>query len=56
MEQKVEFSAMELAKAPNDTGSVALYGILFDTGKATIKPESAKALAPVGTCSRARPR
>jgi outer membrane protein OmpA-like peptidoglycan-associated protein len=48
MEQKVEFSAMELAKALNDTGSVALYGILFDTGKATIKPESAKALAPVG--------
>jgi outer membrane protein OmpA-like peptidoglycan-associated protein len=48
MEQKVEFTAMELAKALNDTGSVALYGILFDTGKATIKPESAKALAPVG--------
>jgi outer membrane protein OmpA-like peptidoglycan-associated protein len=48
MEQKVEFTAMELAKALGDTGSVALYGILFDTGKATIKPESAKALAPVG--------
>jgi outer membrane protein OmpA-like peptidoglycan-associated protein len=48
MEQKVEFTAMELAKALNDSGSVALYGILFDTGKATIKPESAKALAPVG--------
>jgi len=48
MEQKVEFTAMELAKALNDTGSIALYGILFDTGKATIKPESAKALAPVG--------
>jgi len=47
MEQKVEFTAMELAKAL-DSGSVALYGILFDTGKATIKPESAKALAPVG--------
>jgi outer membrane protein OmpA-like peptidoglycan-associated protein len=48
MEQKVEFTAMELAKALNDTGSIALYGILFDTGKATIKPESASALAPVG--------
>lgn len=48
MEQQVEFTAMELAKALNDTGSVALYGILFDTGKATIRPESAKALAPVG--------
>jgi len=48
MEQKVEFTAMELASALNAAGSVALYGILFDTGKATIKPESAKALAPVG--------
>jgi OOP family OmpA-OmpF porin len=48
MEQKVEFTAMELAKALADTGSVALYGILFDTGKATIKPESVKALASVG--------
>jgi OOP family OmpA-OmpF porin len=48
MEQKVEFTAMELAKALNDTGSVALHNILFDTGKATLKPESAAALAPVG--------
>ena len=48
MEQKVEFSAMELAKALNDNGSVALHNILFDTGKATLKPESATALAPVG--------
>ena len=48
MEQKVEFSAMELAKTLNDNGSVALHNILFDTGKATLKPESAAALAPVG--------
>ena len=48
MEQKVEFTAMELAKALNDTGSVALHNILFDTGKATLKPESAAGLAPVG--------
>jgi len=48
MEQKVEFSAMELAKALSTTGSVALHNILFDTGKATIRPESAAALAPVG--------
>jgi OOP family OmpA-OmpF porin len=48
MEQKVELTAMELAKALNDTGSVALHNILFDTGKATLKPESAAALAPVG--------
>ena len=35
-------------KALNDNGSVALHNILFDTGKATLKPESAAALAPVG--------
>ena len=48
MEQKVEFTAMELAAALNDKGSVALHNILFDTGKATLKLESAAALAPVG--------
>lgn len=48
MEQKVEFTAMELAKALADTGSVALHNVLFDTGKATLKSESAAALAPVG--------
>ena len=53
MEQKVEFTAMELAKALNDTGSVALHNILFDTGKATLKPESAAALAPVGELLKA---
>jgi len=48
MEQKVEFTAMELASALSTRGSVALHNILFDTGKATLKPESAAALAPVG--------
>jgi outer membrane protein OmpA-like peptidoglycan-associated protein len=47
MEQLVEFSATELAAALTANGSVALHNILFDTGKATIKPESASALAPV---------
>jgi outer membrane protein OmpA-like peptidoglycan-associated protein len=48
MEQKVEFTATELARLLNDKGSVALHNILFDTGKATLKPDSAAALAPVG--------
>jgi outer membrane protein OmpA-like peptidoglycan-associated protein len=48
MEQKVEFTAAELAVALREKGSVAVYGILFDTGKATIKAESAAALAPIG--------
>ena len=48
MEQQVEFTEAELARALNEKGSVALYGVLFDTGKATIKPESAAILASVG--------
>lgn len=48
MTQHVEFSAMELAAALDANGSVALHNILFDTGKATLKPESSIALAPVG--------
>lgn len=40
MQQKVEFSADQMAEAIAKNGFVALNGILFDTGKATIKPES----------------
>lgn len=47
MEQQVEFTAMVLAAALRDTGSVSLHGILFDTGKATIRPESAAELATI---------
>ena len=54
MEQKVEFSAMELAKALNETGSIALHNIQFDTGKATITPESTSALAPIGDLLQGR--
>ncbi len=55
MEQKVEFTTMELAKALNENGSVAIHGILFDTGKATIKPESAAAIAPIGELLKSTP-
>jgi OmpA-OmpF porin, OOP family len=48
MEQKVEFTAAELARALGETGSVALHNVLFDTGKATLKPESTTTLAAVG--------
>jgi outer membrane protein OmpA-like peptidoglycan-associated protein len=40
MEQKLEFTADQMADAIHKNGFVALNGILFDTGKATIKPES----------------
>ncbi len=48
MTQRVEMTAAELAKTLNTQGSVSLHGILFDTGKATLKPESSAALAPIG--------
>jgi outer membrane protein OmpA-like peptidoglycan-associated protein len=47
MDQQIELTAAELAKTLNEKGSIALHNILFDTGKATIKPESAKELALV---------
>lgn len=49
MAQKVEFSAGEMADALNKNGYVALTGILFDTGKATIKSESGPLLNEVIT-------
>ena len=47
MEQKVELSADEIGTALATTGRVALYGILFDTNKAVIKPESAALLKEI---------
>ena len=52
MRQDVEFTAADLSRILSEKGSVALHGILFDTGKATIKPESAAALHPSAICSR----
>jgi len=49
MEQKVEFSASDMAKAIQANGFVALTGIVFDTGRATIKPESEALLAEIVT-------
>lgn len=40
MEQSMEASAADLEQQINSTGRAAIYGILFDTGKATIKPAS----------------
>jgi OOP family OmpA-OmpF porin len=43
----VKISADALAKDINTTGHVAVYEILFDTGRADVKPESAPALAEI---------
>lgn len=52
MEQKVEVSASEMMDALNRDGFIALYGILFDTGKDAIKPESEALLAEIVTLLR----
>ena len=49
MEQNmVVVSADQMSQALASTGRIALYGILFDTGKADIKPESTPALDEIG--------
>ncbi len=51
----VTVSASEMAKAMASTGRVALYGILFDTGKADMKPESKAALEEIAKLLKAEP-
>jgi OmpA-OmpF porin, OOP family len=47
MEQKLEVNAASLYDDLQKSGRVAVYGITFDTGKATIKPESDNVLSEV---------
>ncbi len=47
MEQKIEVTADEMGSALAASGRIALYGILFDTGKDAIKRESESALTEI---------
>jgi outer membrane protein OmpA-like peptidoglycan-associated protein len=47
MAQDVTANAAALANDIRATGHAAVYGILFDTGKADIKPESAQAIGEI---------
>jgi len=47
MKQEMTASADAMAGAIAKTGRVAVYGIEFDTGKATLRPQSEKVLADV---------
>lgn len=55
MEQFIEADATAFAKDINTSGHAAVYGILFDTGKADIKAESAKALDEIAKLLKADP-
>jgi OOP family OmpA-OmpF porin len=46
---KQEVSALDIKGTIASHGKIALYGILFDTGKSDIKPESEKAISSVAT-------
>lgn len=47
MKQEVEANADFMKQGLKETGKVALYGILFDIGKSTLRPESAGTLQEV---------
>jgi OmpA-OmpF porin, OOP family len=47
MEQQIVMDAAAMAGSIASTGSVAIYGIYFDTAKSDLKPESAPAVAEI---------
>jgi len=55
MEQDVLADASSMANSIKETGKVALYGIYFDTGKATLKPESESTLLEIAKLLKSDP-
>lgn len=54
-ERMVTVDAAAMAKGIAETGSVALYGIYFDTDKAVVKPESAETIGEIAKLLKAEP-
>ena len=55
-EQKmVTVDAPEMARAIETSGSISLYGILFDFDQATLRPESADALKEIAVLLKSQP-
>lgn len=55
MAQHIVADAVTLGNDIRSTGHVAVYGIYFDTGKATIKPESAQSISEIAKLLTADP-
>ena len=55
LQQEVTADAASLAKEIERSGHVAVYGIHFDTGKATIQADSAQTLAQIAQLLKDRP-
>lgn len=53
---KVQVTAAQLQEGLEATGHVAVYGILFDTGKAVLKPESEPVLVEIATLVKGQPK
>jgi OmpA-OmpF porin, OOP family len=56
MEQAMKAGAEGWAEQINQTGRVSIYGINFDTGKATIRPDSEKVLVELVTLLQKQPQ
>ncbi|HAM11582.1 MAG: hypothetical protein A2X05_15490 [Bacteroidetes bacterium GWE2_41_25] len=52
---KQEVSALDIKGSIASQGKIALYGILFDTGKSDIKPESEKAISSIAAFLKENP-
>lgn len=52
---KQEVTALDMDAAIQSDGKIALYGILFDTGRANITPESSKAIGEIGAYLKNNP-
>jgi len=55
MQQEVTLDAAAMASSIADTGSVAIYGINFDTAKSDIKPESQPAIDEIAKLLNNKP-
>jgi OmpA-OmpF porin, OOP family len=55
MAQHVQADAAAFANDIRQTGHVAVYGIYFDSGKASIKPESTQALSEIAKLLKSDP-
>ena len=52
----VTLKSSEMSKAISETGRVALYGILFDTNRTELKPESLVTIAEIAKLLNAEPK
>ena len=55
MQQEVAMDAAGMAQGLSETGSVAIYGIHFDTGKADLKPDSEPTLVEIAKLLQSTP-